>query len=151
MHPRVLRVRILPLDDPNVPLSETITALEDDLRRLELDVAINCYRQAVDALVEERYESANAQIRALFEEVAVQAAMTVGFGRAKQGDGGRAIDYLIRGGHLPADGAGKFIQGLWGMTHTNGPHPGTTTAGEARFRLQAVTNAARYLVDQFFA
>ncbi len=64
--PRLLGVRILPLDEPAAPLSEAITASEADLGRAELDVAVNCYRQAVDALVEQRFESANGQIRALF-------------------------------------------------------------------------------------
>jgi collagenase-like PrtC family protease len=67
-----------------VPLTETISALEADLQQLGLDVAANCYRQAVDAIVDQRYESANAQMRALFEEVAIQAAVARGFARTRQ-------------------------------------------------------------------
>lgn len=147
--PELLGVRLLPLDDPNAPFADLVTALEEDLLSLGLDVAVNCYRQAVDALVDQRFESANGQVRALFEEVLVQAAARVGFLRVKQGDGGRAIRFLVNGGHLSAVGGSDYIRGLWAMTHTNGAHPGTTTAGEAQFRLHAVTTAVRYLVDLF--
>ena len=46
---------------------------------------------------------------------------------------------------------GDFIRGLWQITHTNGPHPGTTTAGEVHFRMLTMTGAARYLIDRFDA
>lgn len=52
-------------------------------------------------------------------------------------------------GLLPERDGGHFVRGLWQITHTNGPHPGTSDAGEARFRLQALTGAARYLIDRF--
>jgi hypothetical protein len=35
------------------------------------------------------------------------------------------------------------------MTHTNGPHPGTTTSREVHFRTQTMTAVARYLIDWF--
>lgn len=147
--PRIVSVRILPLEDPREPLSELISALEEDLQRLGFDVAANCYRQAVDAIVDQRYESTNAQMRALFEEVAIQAAVARGFTRRRQGEGGKAIKFLIDQGDLTPDDGGTFIQGLWSMTHTNGSHPGMTTAGEARFRLHAITSAVRFMTDQF--
>jgi hypothetical protein len=50
---------------------------------------------------------------------------------------------------LPAKEGGEFIRGLWSITHTNGPHPGTSDAGEAFFRFQVITAAARYLIDTF--
>ena len=148
--PRVTAIRFLPLDDPTAPMTEAITALEADLERLGLDVAASHYRQAVEALTDGRHESANGQVRALLEEVVVRAAVTVGFQRTKQGDGGQAIRYLINCRHLDPAADADYIRGLWGMTHTNGPHPGTTTAGEARFRLQAITSAVHYLLDKFF-
>lgn len=147
--PRVSNVRILPLDDAAAPMTATITALAADLSRLGLDVAANCYRQAIDALADGRFESANGQIRATYEEVLAQAAVATGFVRSKQGVGGAAIAHLIKNVDLN-ESEGKYIQGLWGMTHTNGPHPGTTTAGEAQFRVQAITTATRYVVDKFF-
>lgn len=142
-------VRLLPLDEPRASLSDEITALEHDFDRLGMTVAKNCYRQAVDNLVEQRFEAANGQLRAMFESVVVHVATAQGFTTTKQGDGGQAIAYLIDQGLLPERDGGHFVRGLWQITHTNGPHPGTSDAGEARFRLQALTGAARYLIDRF--
>ncbi|MDX3637125.1 MULTISPECIES: hypothetical protein [Streptomyces] len=72
-----------------------------------------------------------------------------GFSTSRQGARGAAISYLVNQGLLPPDDGGDFVRGLWQITHTNGPHPGTSDAGEARFRLQAVTSAVRYLLDRF--
>ncbi|WP_150476538.1 hypothetical protein [Streptomyces alboniger] len=142
-------VRLLPLDEPLAPLSNEITALEHGFDRLGMTVAKNCYRQAVDNLVEQRFEAANGQLRAMFEAVVVHVAAAHGFTSTKQGDGGLAIAYLIDQGLLPEKDGGHFVRGLWQITHTNGPHPGTSDAGEARFRLQALTSVVRYLIDRF--
>jgi hypothetical protein len=146
----VLRgVRLLPLEDPRVPLSDAITALEHDFQRLSMPVALNHYRQAVTLLVDEQhYEAANSCVRSMFEEVICELAASRGRPRAKQGDGGDAIAWLKKEDLLPDRDGGRYIAGLWQMTHTNGPHPGTTTAGEARFRLLALTAAARFLIDK---
>jgi hypothetical protein len=143
------QTRLLPLDEPMSPLSGAITALEADLVRCGLTVAQRHYRQAVDCLVDGRAEAANGQMRAMFEEVIVMAAVAHGFNRTKQGQGGPAIDYLVANPSLLAAGdGGDFVRGLWRITHTNGPHPGTSPAGEAYFRVQAITAATRYLIDR---
>ncbi|MFJ5260092.1 hypothetical protein ACIQAC_06405 [Streptomyces sp. NPDC088387] len=142
-------VRLLPLDEPRVPLSNEITSLEHAFDRLGMTVARNCYRQAVDNLVEQRFEAANGQLRAMFEAVVVHVATAHGFTTTRQGAGGPAVRHLIDQGLLPENDGGSFVRGLWQITHTNGSHPGTSDAGEARFRLQAMTGAARYLIDRF--
>lgn len=142
-------MRLLPLDEPASPLSHRITALEADLDRLGLATAQRHYRQAVDSLIDGRAEASNSQMRAMLEEVVVHVAVAQGFTRARQGDGGRAIEYLIRSGLLALNDGGEYVRGLWAITHTNGPHPGTSPAGEAHFRVQAITSAARYLIDRY--
>jgi hypothetical protein len=144
-------IRLLPLDEPHAPLSQAITALESDLDGLGMSIAMNHYRQAVDSLVDGRLEAANGQMRAMLEAVIIHVAMMKGFVPARQGDGGKAIRYLVEERQLlpPKDG-GDYIRGLWNITHTNGPHPGTSPAGEAYFRVQAMTSAARYLIDRFY-
>lgn len=143
-------IRLLPLDEPQAPLSQAITALESDLDRLGMSIARNHYRQAVDSLVDGRLEAANGQMRAMLEAVIIHAATMKGFVRTRQGDGGKAIKYLVEeSGSLPPKEGGDYIRGLWNITHTNGPHPGTSPAGEAHFRVQAMTSAARYLIDRF--
>jgi hypothetical protein len=143
-------MRLLPLDEPASPLSDRITALEADLDRLGLATAHRHYRQAVDSLIDGRAEASNSQMRAMLEEVVVHVAVAHGFDRTRQGDGGRAIDYMIRSGLLALDDGGEYVRGLWAIIHTNGPHPGTSPAGEAHFRVQAITSAARYLIDRYF-
>ncbi|MEW2593898.1 hypothetical protein AB0893_26135 [Micromonospora aurantiaca] len=141
--------RLLPLDGPHAPLGELVSALESDFQRLGMTVARNHYRQAVDCLTDGRHEAANAQLRAMFEEVLAHLAVQQGFSRTSQGAGGRAIRFLIDQGHLPADDGGNYIHGLWKIVQTNGSHPGTSPAGEAHFRTHALTTAARYLIDRF--
>jgi hypothetical protein len=141
--------RLLPLDEPASPLSAAITALDADFARLGLATASRHYRQAIDSLMDGRAEATNGQMRAMFEDVIVHVSVAHGFIRTKQGDGGKALNHLIDTGALPANDGGDYIRGLWRITHTNGPHPGTSPAGEAHFRVQAMTSAARYLVDRF--
>ncbi|TDD81161.1 hypothetical protein E1293_19205 [Actinomadura darangshiensis] len=145
----LVRVRLLPLEEPKIPLSEEITALEADFARLGLDVATTCYQQAVDSFVDGRFLAANGQLRSMFEAVVIHFAVVNGFNSTQQGDGGRAIGYLKDKGFPPPDDGGNFIHGLWKITHTSGPHPGTTDAGEVHFRMLAITGAARYLIDRF--
>jgi hypothetical protein len=142
-------MRLLPLDEPEMPLSEEITALEADFTRLGLTVALNHYRQAVRNFVNEDFEAANGQLRSMFESVIIYFAITKGFLQAKQGEGGNAIAYLRGNGYLPEREGSDFVRGLWWIVQTNGPHPGTTTAGEVHFRMLAMTGAARYLIDRF--
>jgi hypothetical protein len=143
------RARLLPLDEPHAPLGELVSALEADFRRLGMTVALNHYRQAVDNLAEGRHESANAQLRAMFEDLVIQIAVRHRFTRPTQGSGSNAIRYLMSQGHLPENDGGDYIHGLWKILHTNGSHPGTSPAGEAQFRTHALTSAARYLIDRF--
>ncbi|MFJ9030965.1 hypothetical protein ACIRQP_21030 [Streptomyces sp. NPDC102274] len=143
-------VRLLPLEDPRAPLSEAATALEADFDRLGWVTAKALYQQALRNLVDQRYETANGGMRSMFEEVIAQVAVRHGFVRPQQGAAGPALNYLIeRQELLPMDDGGGYVRGLWKIVQTNGPHPGTSTAGEARFRVQAMTASARYLIDRF--
>jgi hypothetical protein len=142
-------VRFLPLAEPKMPLSEEITALEADFMKLGLTVGLNHYRQAVRNFVDQDFEAANSQLRAMLESVIIHFAEAKGFSQTRQGQGGDAIAYLRDNGHLPEKDGGEFVRGLWRIIHTNGPHPGTTTAGEVHFRMLTLTGAARYLIDRF--
>jgi hypothetical protein len=142
-------MRLMPLDEPRVPMSGAISSLEVALSELGMTTALNHYRQAVDSLIDGRSEAANGQMRSMFEEVIIQIAVMKGFTRNAQGAGGRALAYLLDGSILPRGDGGEYIHGLWAITHTNGPHPGTSPAGEAHFRVQALTSASRYLIDRF--
>lgn len=147
--PRPIGVRLLPLAEPKMPLSEEITALEADFVRLGPTVALNHYRQAVKNFVEQDFETANGALRTMLESVVIHFAVAKGFQQTRQGDGGNAIAYLRGNGHLPERDGGDFVRDLWWITHTNGPHPGTTTAGEVHFRMPTLAGAARYLIDRF--
>ena len=104
---------------------------------------------ALKNFVEQDVETADGALRTMLESVIIHFAVAKGFQQTRQGDGGNAIAYLRDYGHLPERDGGDFVGGLWWITHTNGPHPGTTTAGEVHFRMQTLTGAARYLIDRF--
>uniref|UniRef100_A0AAU2AG68 Uncharacterized protein n=1 Tax=Streptomyces sp. NBC_00093 TaxID=2975649 RepID=A0AAU2AG68_9ACTN len=141
-------VRLLPPAEPRAPLAGEITALEHDFERLGTKVARNGCRWAVDNLVEQRFEAANGRSREMFGAVAVHVATGHGFTTTKQGAGGTAVRYLVDQGLLPENGGGSFVRGVWPITHTNGPRPGTSHTDEAHFRLQALTGVARHLIDR---
>ena len=77
-------------------------------------------------------------------------AVANGFVRTRQGEGGnrRRGTSLIQHRRCPLPTAGTTCADSR-ITHTNGPHPGTSPSGEAHFRVQAMTSAARYLIDRF--
>jgi hypothetical protein len=52
-------------------------------------------------------------------------------------------------GHLHERDGGLLLRGLWQLSHTRGSHPGRSDADEARFRMQVITAAARFLRKHF--
>jgi hypothetical protein len=110
------------------------------------------YRQAVDCLLHHSYEAANGQLRTALEGLVVQLAEDhAGYVRqGNAGEGGAAISHLVTTtGVLPERDGGRMLRGLWQMTHTNGPHPGQSTADESRARMQLITAIARFLLNHF--
>jgi hypothetical protein len=150
--------QLVPTDPSPVPLAPEITALESELVARGYNVALNHYRHAVDGLVNKKYESANGDLRAAFEDLVTRLAedqagyqrnVDKATGQPRANQGGAAVKHLLDGGHIPEKDGGKLLQGLWDMTHTNGSHPGQSDAEEARFRMQVVTAVARFLLRHF--
>lgn len=143
--------RILPTDNGPVPLAAEISALERDLGLRGYSDAVNHYRQAVNNFGQHQYEAANGQLRTMLEALVVRLAKDkVGYvGAGKAGEGGRAIKHIVSIGALPEGDGGRFLRGLWDMTHTNGSHPGQSTADECRMRMQVITATARFLLSRF--
>ncbi len=138
---------ILPTDAAPVPLAPEISALEKELARRGYATALNHYQQAVDGLLNQKYESANGDLRAALEDLVTRLAEDhAGYqripgpspGQPRANQGGPAINHLVQQGNLPEREGGKLLQGLWDMIHTNGPHPGQSDADEARFRSRSV-------------
>lgn len=149
---------LLPTDPTPVALSREITALEAELAARGYADALNHYEQAVDGLVNRKYESANGDLRTAFEDLVTRLAEDhAGYkrklfhktGQPSANQGGAAVKHLVEGGYLPETEGGQLLQGLWAMTHTNGSHPGQSDAGEARFRMQVITGVARFLLKHF--
>ena len=86
-------------------------------------------------------------LEALVVGLAKDKAGYVGGGNA--GERGQAIRHIVSVGALPEGDGGKFLQGLWDMTHTRGSHPGQSTADECRMRMQVITAPARFLLNHF--
>jgi hypothetical protein len=149
---------LLPTEPSAVPLPREITALEAELAARGYTTVLSRYRQTVDALVNHMYESANGNLRAVLEDLVTRLAEDyTGYqrtsdprtGQPQANQGGAAINHLVRGGYLAENDGGKLLQGLWAMTHTNGPHPGQSDADEARFRMLMITGTARFLLRHF--
>ena len=147
----IVTYRILPTDSGPTPLAAEISALERDLGLRGYADVVNHYRQAVDNFGQHQYEAANGQLRTTLEALLVKLAKDktgyVGHGNA--GEGGAAINHIVTTGTLPERDGGRMLLGLWQMTHTNGPHPGQSTADEARLRMQLITATARFLLNHF--
>lgn len=143
--------QILPTDVGPVPLSTEISALEAELRGRGYDEALAHYRQAVDAFARHDYEAANSQLRPALESLVMRLAEDhTSYTRpTKAGDGTHAIDHLIQAPALARGDGGDMLKGLWAMSHTRGSHPGRSDADETRFRLHAITAAARLLLHRF--
>jgi hypothetical protein len=139
---------LLPTDASPIPLAREITALEHELLLRGYDVALVHYRQAIDTF-ETHSESTNSQLRTALEELVMHLAEDhTSYTRpVRAGDGANAIKSLMHSPSL-ADG-GEMLTGLWKMVHTNGSHPGRSSADETRFRLHAITATARLLLHRF--
>jgi hypothetical protein len=146
-----IRCQLRPTDPAPVPLAPETSSLEAELADRGYTDAVNHYRQAVDSLLHHNYEAANGQLRTALEDLvtrlARQHARYVGQGKA--GEGGNAIEHMIKQNALPDRDGGKLLQGLWQVTHTRGSHPGQSDADEARFRMAVITATARFLLNHF--
>jgi hypothetical protein len=147
----VVTYRFLPTDASAAPLGPEISALEADLMRRGYTVVLNHYQQASRNLLQHNYEATNGQLRAALEGLVVAVAKDhAGYvGQGKAGEGRQAIQHLVSTNHLPENEGGRMLIGVWETTHTRGPHPGQSTADEARIRMQLVTATARFLLNHF--
>lgn len=156
-------VQLIPTDSSAAPLAAEITALEAELKHRGYDLALHHYTDAVAQLRDHKYEAANSQTRSMFERLLVDLAVDhlsyVDDGSANQG--GRALGLLVRehtntspknstqSQPLEYRAGGRLVRGLWDVLHTNGSHPGRSSAQEARHRLQMATVIARDLLAHF--
>lgn len=143
--------RILPTDSGPVPLATEISALERDLDLRGYTDAVIPYRQAVNNFGQHQYEAANMALRTTLEALVMELAKDhANFDmQGNKGQGSAAISRLIETGALQKRDGGHMLQGLWQMIHTNGPHPGQSTADETRMRMQLITATARFLLNHF--
>lgn len=137
--------KIVPLGDEDMPLAASATALAQDLKSHGMDIAANHFDQAFVSVSGGRWEAANGQLRATFEDVLVNVARNK-FDWA--GDkGGQALDVLHGKKTLDAH-EHQYLKGLWGMSHTNGSHPGTSSQSEAQLRMHAIVGAIRLILSR---
>lgn len=141
--------RFLPTDSGPVPLAREISALERDLDLRGYTDAVIPYRRAVDHFRQHQYEDTNRALRTTLEALVMGLARDhANFGsKGNDGQGGVAIKHLIVTKKLLERDGGHMLLGLWQMIQTNGPHPGQSTADEARTRMQLITATARFLLN----
>ncbi|MEU6350141.1 hypothetical protein ABZ896_12520 [Streptomyces sp. NPDC047072] len=136
---------IRPIDAPGTEMSEEITALEAQLRAAGFDVALTHYTQAVDNLNHHNYEASNGALRPLLEDVILRVAANYGYtGRTA---GGAAAHWMVDEKKVVPEKWGRLLQGAWDISHPQGPHPGRSSADEARFRMVIITSITRRLLQ----
>lgn len=128
---------------PTVHVTDEVTWIEADLKRRQWNTAAGHYRQAIDAFASGNWASANAQLRAFFEDTVRQAAGIPPGGGT--GHVQKAFDALHAANKL-VDGEHQFGKDLWKLLHASGSHPGLSDQDESRFRLLTLTGYARYLL-----
>lgn len=137
--------RIAPLGDEDVPLTTSATALAEQLKSRGLGTAANHFDQAFTSLAAGRWEASNGQLRATLEDVLVEITRRK-FGWA--GDkGGQALD-VLHGKKVLDDNEYNYLRGLWGMSHSNGSHPGLSSQTEAEIRMHAIVGAIRFILNR---
>lgn len=136
--------KISPLGDEDVPLAANATALAEDLKSHGMDIAANHFDQAFQSLTAERWEAANGQLRATYEDVLIEVARTK-FGWTGN-SGGQALD-VLHGKKALNGHEHDYLKGLWGMSHTNGSHPGMSNQTEAQIRMQSIVAAVRFILN----
>jgi hypothetical protein len=132
--------QLVPSDPGAAPLAPELTALEQELNQLGLNVAATHYRQAVDNCADGNFEACNGQLRSFLEDLIKGAAQR----RGQQQEAGpdAALQHLRNAGVLDSEEWAIF-RALWHGTQDNGPHAGLTDAEEARFRMHSATAAGR--------
>ncbi len=136
---------LVPSNPGPAPLAPELTALEQEIIQLGLNVAATHYRQAVENFADGNFEASNGQLRSFLEDLIKGAALRRG--QQQEASPDTALEYLRNGGVLDGQEFGMF-RALWHGTQDNGPHAGLTDAEEARFRMHSVTAAGRYLVKK---
>ncbi len=136
---------IRPLGDNDAPFATSTSALGVKLKTRGLIVAAHHFEQAFASLKAGRWEASNGQLRAAFENTLVEIAVQKYDWSGSKG--GQAID-VLRGKRLLDEHEYDYVRGLWGMSHTNGPHPGMSNKLEAELRMHAVIGALRLLLDR---
>ncbi|MER6803290.1 MULTISPECIES: hypothetical protein [Streptomyces] len=135
---------IRPTDAPGTEMAGEISALEAQLNAAGFEVALNHYKQAVDNLNHHNYEASNGALRPMLEDVTFRVAQKYGYTGAS---GGNAINFMVDQKKVVPEKWGRLMQGAWGISHPEGPHPGRSSADEARFRMLIITSIVRRLLQ----
>jgi hypothetical protein len=132
--------RLVPSNPGPAPLAPELTALEQELIQLGLNVAATHYRQAVDNFTDGNFEACNGQLRSFLEDLIKGASQRRG--QQQEASPDTALEHLRNVGVLDGQEFGIF-RALWHGTQDSGPHAGLTDAEEARFRMHSATAAGR--------
>jgi hypothetical protein len=123
-------------------LDDEIASLIESLSRRGLPVALRHYHQAVGNYREERFESANGQLRSFLEDLLLELAAKAG----KEFKEPIAAVIWMRDRKLLTGDESNLVRGLLGLSNERGAHRGLTEQEEARFRIVVSTSLGRYLL-----
>jgi hypothetical protein len=63
------------------------------------------------------------------------------------GTSGGNANFMVDQKKAVPEAWGRLLQGAWDMSHPDGPHPGRSSADEARFRMLIITSIVRRLLE----
>jgi len=137
--------RLVPTTPEPAALAAELSALEQDLQELDLNVAATHYRQAHESFVAGNWEAANGQTRSFMENLLIE------LGRSQTSntrtDAAAALQDLRDAGFFD-NAEWQMLKGFWQSIQDNGPHHGLSHEQEALFRLHVATSVARYSIHK---
>ena len=127
-------------------VAEEYGVLEARLKDLGWTTPATHYRQALQALADGHWESANAQVRSFLESFVPHLASDR-VGRPLRSDFMAALQDL-NSQDILFPGEFDFARGFWKLANPRGSHAGLSDREEARFRVFVATAYARFLLSR---
>lgn len=136
---------LVPTTPEPAALGVELSALEQDLQDLGLNVATTHYRQAHESFVAGNWEAANGQIRSFMENLLIELGRRQ---TSNERDNAATALQDLRNEGFFDDAEWQMLKGFWQSIQDNGPHHGLSDEQEALFRLHVATSVARYAIHK---
>jgi len=134
---------LIPTTPGILALDKEITGFELDLAALQLSVALEHYKQAIDNYSRKQYEASNGQLRSFLENMYIELCKLKTSEDFE--DPLAALQHLLKTKKIDG-GEYDIARGILKSSNERGAHHGLSDEQEALFRLHISTALGRYLV-----